>query len=157
MLPLQGAQVWSLAGKLRSQMLCSQNTRKKKKKKTKQTNKRVNFKQTNGFFGRFEPPDCKPSKAPRPKVCSCTWWFLLFFCLVKVSAQMCPISYEQLPDSWNNLWLMSPRRVCISAQPPALIGFPGSSKGEKSACNLGDPGSIPGSERYPGEGSGNPL
>ena len=26
-----------------------------------------------------------------------------------------------------------------------------------SACNAGDPGSIPGSERSPGEGNGNPL
>ena len=37
------------------------------------------------------------------------------------------------------------------------MGFPDSSNGEKSACNIGDPGSIPGSERYPGEGSGNPF
>ena len=28
---------------------------------------------------------------------------------------------------------------------------------EKSACNAGDPGSIPGSERSPGERNGNPL
>ena len=26
-----------------------------------------------------------------------------------------------------------------------------------SACNMGDPGSIPGSGRSPGEGNGNPL
>ena len=26
-----------------------------------------------------------------------------------------------------------------------------------SACSAGDPGSIPGSERSPGEGNGNPL
>ena len=30
-------------------------------------------------------------------------------------------------------------------------------KKKKSAYNVGDPGSIPGSEIYPGEGSGNPL
>ena len=28
---------------------------------------------------------------------------------------------------------------------------------KKSACNVGDPGSIPGSGRSPGEGNGNPL
>ena len=28
---------------------------------------------------------------------------------------------------------------------------------KKSACNVGDPGSIPGSGRLPGEGNGNPL
>ena len=29
--------------------------------------------------------------------------------------------------------------------------------GKESACNAGDPGSIPGSERSPGEGKGYPL
>ena len=30
-------------------------------------------------------------------------------------------------------------------------GFPGGSDGKASACNVGDPGSIPGSRRSPGE------
>ena len=38
-----------------------------------------------------------------------------------------------------------------------LFGFPGGSDGKASACNAGDPGSIPGSGRSPGEGNGNPL
>jgi len=37
------------------------------------------------------------------------------------------------------------------------LGFPGSSAGEKSASNSGDPNSIPGSERSSGEGKGYPL
>ena len=36
-------------------------------------------------------------------------------------------------------------------------GLPGGSDGKKSACNVGDLGSIPGSGRSPGEGNGNPL
>ena len=36
-------------------------------------------------------------------------------------------------------------------------GFPGGSDGKASARNEGDPGSIPGSGRSPGEGNGNPL
>ena len=36
------------------------------------------------------------------------------------------------------------------------MGFPGGSDGKVSACNAGDPGSIPGSGRSPGEGNGNP-
>ena len=32
-----------------------------------------------------------------------------------------------------------------------------SSVGKESACNAGDPDSIPGSGRFPGEGNGNPL
>ena len=37
------------------------------------------------------------------------------------------------------------------------MGFPDSSVGKESACNVGDPGSIPGSERSTGEGIGYPL
>ena len=36
-------------------------------------------------------------------------------------------------------------------------GFPGSSAGKHSACNAGDPGSIPGLGRAPGEGIGYPI
>jgi len=35
--------------------------------------------------------------------------------------------------------------------------FPDGSDGKVSAYNMGDPGSIPGSGRFPGEGNGNPL
>ena len=35
--------------------------------------------------------------------------------------------------------------------------FPGGSDGKASAYNEGDPGSIPGLGRSPGEGNGNPL
>ena len=38
-----------------------------------------------------------------------------------------------------------------------LVGFPGGSNSKESACNMGDPGSIPGSGRSPGEGNGYPL
>ena len=37
------------------------------------------------------------------------------------------------------------------------MGLPCSSDGKESACSAGDPGSIPGSGRSPGEGNGNPL
>ena len=36
-------------------------------------------------------------------------------------------------------------------------GFPGSSAGKESACNAGDPASIPESGRSPGEGIGYPF
>ena len=35
--------------------------------------------------------------------------------------------------------------------------FPGSSDGKEQACNLGDPGSIPGLGAFPGKGNGYPL
>ena len=37
------------------------------------------------------------------------------------------------------------------------MSFPGSSAGKQSACNAGNPGSIPGLGRSPGEGNGYPL
>ena len=36
-------------------------------------------------------------------------------------------------------------------------GFLGGSESKVSACNVGDRGSITGSDRSPGEGNGNPL
>ena len=37
------------------------------------------------------------------------------------------------------------------------MAFPGGSDSKASAYNAGDPGLIPGSGRYPGEGNGNSL
>ena len=40
----------------------------------------------------------------------------------------------------------------------AILGdFPGGSDGRESACNAGNPGSVPDSGRSSGEGNGNPL
>ena len=44
---------------------------------------------------------------------------------------------------------LSSRHICYL---PGWFGFPYSSVGKESACNAGDPSSIPGSGRYPGEG-----
>ena len=37
------------------------------------------------------------------------------------------------------------------------LGFPGVSAGKESTCNVGDPGSIPGLGRFPGEEKGYSL
>ena len=37
------------------------------------------------------------------------------------------------------------------------VGLPGGSEVKASACNVEDPGSIPGSGRSPRKGNGNPL
>ena len=44
--------------------------------------------------------------------------------------------------------------ICISLM---TSDFPGGSDGKASVYNAGDPGSIPGLGRSPGEGNGNPL
>ena len=46
--------------------------------------------------------------------------------------------FQQPPDTW-------------------LDYFPGDLEGKASACNAGDPSSIPETGRFPGEGNGNPL
>ena len=48
-------------------------------------------------------------------------------------------------------------RASISMQIAVSRGFPGNSAGKESACNSGDPGSIPGLGRSPGEGIGYPI
>ena len=45
----------------------------------------------------------------------------------------------------------------LSAAFELSLGFPGGSAGKESTCNAGDPGSIPGLERFPGEENGHPL
>ena len=49
--------------------------------------------------------------------------------------------------------LFAPNKIHVAAYP----GFPGNSAGKESTCNTGDPGSIPGLGRFPGEGIGYPL
>ena len=44
-----------------------------------------------------------------------------------------------------------------SGLPFPSLDFPGGSDGKASVYNVGDPGSIPGLGRSPGEGNGNPL
>ena len=49
-------------------------------------------------------------------------------------------------------------RFSCQARDSAMdYSFPGGSDGKESACNVGDPGLIPGSARSPGEGNGYPL
>ena len=38
-----------------------------------------------------------------------------------------------------------------------FVGFFGGLGGKESACSAEDPGSVPGSGRFPGEGNGNSL
>ena len=48
-------------------------------------------------------------------------------------------------------------KISICARFFILLGFTDSSVGKESACNAGDPGSIPGLGRSSGEGIGYPL
>ena len=50
-----------------------------------------------------------------------------------------------------------PRVSTINLIQTTSLGFPHSSVGKEYTCNAGDPSSIPGSGRSPGEGKGYPL
>ena len=50
--------------------------------------------------------------------------------------------------------VLFPKQLCSTTE---SLGFPDGSDGKEPACSAGDPGSIPGSGRSPGEGNGNPL
>ena len=54
--------------------------------------------------------------------------------------------------------MIQPLWRTLEGHPRALeMGFPNSSVGKESTCNAGEPGSIPGSGRSPGEGIGYTL
>ena len=60
----------------------------------------------------------------------------------------CPLetsSYKTFPGKPSDFFILN------------SVPFPGGSDGKASACNVGDPGSIPGLGRSPGEGNGIPL
>ena len=67
-------------------------------------------------------------------------------CLLHWQADSSPLSHQE-----------SLALTVLRSTGQLFLGFPHRSVGKESACNAGDPGSIPGSERSPAEGNGNPL
>ena len=60
---------------------------------------------------------------------------------------------QRYSGQWKLGWTKFSQEILLQI----MVGFPGSSAAKESACNAGDPGSIPGSGRPPGEGIGNSL
>ena len=58
---------------------------------------------------------------------------------------------------WTASYGVAQSRTRLKRLSSSSRGFPGGSEVKASASNAGDPGSIPGSGRSPGEGNGNPL
>ena len=64
----------------------------------------------------------------------------------------------EMSKTWTLPWRSSESHKYSNDWSPILQeGFPAGSVDKESACNAGDPGSIPGLERSPGEGIGYPL
>ena len=62
-----------------------------------------------------------------------------------------------VPQAVKFLWLLNGNLIVFSWNLMRVLIFLGGSDGKESACSAGDPGSIPGSGRSPGEGNGNSL
>ena len=74
--------------------------------------------------------------------------------------QAISLLYELPGKLWassRSSFLHSGQQRRINRRVFKTVGFPGGSDGKASACNVGDPVSIPGSGRSPGEGNGNPF
>ena len=73
------------------------------------------------------------------------------------SPERCRTASIVLGPTWSpepQSWVPCSQRL---TQPLMNCYVPGGSDGKASACNVGDPSSIPGSGRSPGEGNDNPL
>ena len=81
--------------------------------------------------------------------------FILFICLwlYWVFIAVCRLSVI-VREGYS---LDSLYELLIVVASHAAAGFPGGSDGKASVYHAGDPGSIPGWGRSPGEGNGNPL
>ena len=74
--------------------------------------------------------------------------------LNELGRHLCSLGASHIAQLVKNLPAMQETPV----QPtPVFLGFPGGSAGKESACSVGDPGSIPGLGRSPGEGMSYPL
>ena len=62
-----------------------------------------------------------------------------------------------MPETLFDSWIGKIRWRRDRLPTPVFLSFPGGSAGKESACNAGDPSSIPGSGSSPGEGIGYPL
>ena len=76
------------------------------------------------------------------------------------------INFEDLANGDGDPLIFQWPRTSLISKFPCLLNLPrtnlecsvpGGSDDKVSACNAGDPASIPGSGRFPGEGNGTPL
>ena len=92
------------------------------------------------------------------------WWVRLFcFVLVmnKYKLSYCTSPLDKICKSYFDIraggYRVLNAETFMSALQLKYSELPWWLSGKESACNAGDPGSIPGLGRSPGEGNGNPL
>ena len=115
---------------------------------------------------RLEKPESRipenvwlPATGNQRHGCQCLWIFALATIVIYIFSVTviltCFNSSSAEPKMQAEVSEML--NLIILGQTNLLQGFPHSSVGKESACNAGDPGSIPGSGRSTGEGIGYPL
>ena len=76
--------------------------------------------------------------------------------MFKIHLVQCP-SDVKIPSLTTSPHSFKKFPCLMSPSSNSSLDFPGGSDGKVSAYHVGDPGSVPGSGRSPGEGNGNPL
>ena len=86
------------------------------------------------------------------------WLAIFWFCFHGIDPFSCSLKVVSSQGK-QNCPSFSIKAQTFKWLGPAQVtrGFPGGSDGEESSCSAGDPGSIPGLGRSPGEENGNPL
>ena len=111
-----------------------------------------------------QPPKPSPSHLPGPSALPLGCGDLCY-CLSQLQDPEPPRDRPSLVGHWCGPSSL-PCVCCVCTRVYTCVymyvniyfsGFPGSSVGKESTCSPGDPGSIPGSGRSPGEGNGKPL
>ena len=74
-----------------------------------------------------------------------------------VPPSICKVHATYVPKHLKCSWALNPHFLSGRSSFNLCLGLPLCSAGKESACNVGDPGSIPGLGRSPGEGKGYPL
>ena len=74
-----------------------------------------------------------------------------------VPPSVCKVHATYAPKYFKCSWALHPHFLSGRSSFNLCFGLPLCSAGRESACNVGDPGSIPGLGRSPGEGKGYPL
>ena len=84
-------------------------------------------------------------------------WADGFFITEPPGKPLCLLFIDHISILTSKTFFILRRLVCANLNIFRKPTFPSSSTGTKSVCSAGDPGSIPGSGRSPGEGIGYPL
>ena len=98
-------------------------------------------------------PSSRRSSRPRDRTQSLTsklHWKVDSLPLTSLVAQLVK-SLPAIQETWFDSWVGKIHWRKDRLPTPVFLGFPGSSPGKESSCNMGDLGSIPRLGRFPGE------